>query len=273
MVERVLVGGEKTQESLDKRNLVDFLSKPEDGSSRLKASCVFATNGDKMMKYASSISRYSNTPSVRIDDVAAARFLDAGVNPERKEKAGKDLKEAQENADTLKKHIEELQRDVDEFTRLYQEAKARGEAAKTKIEASKKAEKIVAKQEQKVIELEDKASADNSEEKKKLVKQVKARVKNAISALEAHAAAHRKMMSVTCKSAGTKINEAIVDNESRTILYVFRYASATHLNVLFPRLTDLLTLPGISFALRERNSINSKRMQLLQRICSRMQRQ
>ena len=216
-VHKVLVGGDQTQESLDKKNLIELLNTPEDGSGRLRACCIFSSKKDKSFKYTCSISRYSGKPSIRIDDVNQARFLGGGVNELRQQKAEKEFVEAKKSAEEHKNQLDAMQDEIDEKIRLHNEAKARCEATKTKLGALQSVRKKVERCRKKLEELEERASADNSGAKKKLLKQVMARMKNAITAIEAHAEGHQTLMQATFKTAGIRINDSIVQNEHRIV--------------------------------------------------------
>ena len=128
-VHKVLVGGDKTQESLDTKDLLDFLTQPEDNSSRPKACCIFSSKRDKSYKYTCSISRYSAKPSLRVDDINPAKFLVGGVNEGKKQTAEKEYASAKATAERLKEQVDSMQGEIDEKTRLHNEAKARCDAA------------------------------------------------------------------------------------------------------------------------------------------------
>mmetsp|Transcript_31165 Transcript_31165/g.47542 ORF Transcript_31165/g.47542 Transcript_31165/m.47542 type:complete len:1125 (-) Transcript_31165:528-3902(-) len=223
-VHRVLVGNDKTQESLDKRNLLDYLSKAEDGSTTPQQCCIFSSHGQKSYKYSSTVSRYSNATSLRVDDINAPRMLGACVDDARKRKAEEEVHKAAEDASQLKSQVEGIQEDLDTAVRLHQEAKARSGAIKTKMEGINKLKRNVDRYKRKVDELEKKASADNTVEKKKLIEQIKKRVKSAISALEAHSQSHHELLDTTVKSAGVRMNKTLEDVEHRTIAEQLREA-------------------------------------------------
>lgn len=54
-VQSVLVGSDKTQESLDKRGLLKMLTSSEDGSGTERDCCIFSTNMNKAFKVRSTI--------------------------------------------------------------------------------------------------------------------------------------------------------------------------------------------------------------------------
>jgi chromosome segregation ATPase len=218
-VHKVLVGGDKTQESLDEQNLIDYLTKPENESGRLRGFCIFSSKNQKSYKYTCSISRYSAKPSLRIDDVNQAKFLIGGVNKEKKLQAEQDLESASEKSEILKIQIEELQRDIDEKIRLHNESKARWEALRSNLQSFQSARNRVERLKSKVEEQEAKVSVDNLVEKKHLLKQIMARMKNAVAAIESHTDSNRKQLQATFSNAGIKINESILISEHRLTRY------------------------------------------------------
>ena len=63
-IHKVLVGNDRTQDSLDNRGLGEILSASENGG-RLQSYCIFASQREKSYKYTSQISRYSGKASLR----------------------------------------------------------------------------------------------------------------------------------------------------------------------------------------------------------------
>lgn len=63
-IHKVLVGTDRTQESLDSRGLGDILSESENGG-RLQSYCIFTSQREQSYKYTSQISRYSGKASLR----------------------------------------------------------------------------------------------------------------------------------------------------------------------------------------------------------------
>jgi hypothetical protein len=218
-VHKVLVGGDKTQESLDNKNLIDYLTQSENESDRLRAFCIFSSKNQKSYKYTCSISRYSAKPSLRIDDVNPAKFLLSGVNQEKKLQAEKDLEIASEKSESLKIQIEESQREIDEKIRLHNESKARWEALRSNLQSLQSSRNKVERLKRKVEEQEEKVSVDNMVEKKHLLKQIMARMKNAVTAIEFHNESNMKLLQATFSNAGIRINESILINEHRIARY------------------------------------------------------
>ena len=64
-IHKVLVGTDRTQDSLDSRGLGEILSETENGSGKLQSYCIFTSQREKSYKYTSQISRYSGKASLR----------------------------------------------------------------------------------------------------------------------------------------------------------------------------------------------------------------
>jgi chromosome segregation ATPase len=64
-INKVLVGDDRTQDSLDNRGLGQILSESENGGNTLQSYCIFASRREQSFKYTSQISRYSGKPSLR----------------------------------------------------------------------------------------------------------------------------------------------------------------------------------------------------------------
>lgn len=216
-VHKVLVGTDKTQASIDGKGLIDFLTQPEDGSRNLKGCCIFSSKGEKSYKYTCSISRYSGKPSMRVDDISPAHFLGADVNPAKKEKAERDLEQARLSAEESGSQLRALQEEKDEIIRAYNEGKARFDATKSKYDGLNKLRKRVDGARRKLETAQQNAAVDNTAEKKRLVKQLMARVKNTISAIESHGENNASLLSATFKNAGVRLNESMIDNEHRLV--------------------------------------------------------
>lgn len=204
-VDKVLVGTEKTQDSLDHKKLLDFLGKPEDGSNNLKGCCIFTAQKDKSFKYTSSISRHSGKPAVRIDEITGARMLAVGINPAQKEKVQNEVREMEQEIDVISQKIQETEVESTDSQRKCQEAKARQKECSETLTTVQKISQKISTTKQKIERAEREASVDNVSEKEKLLLQLKKRVSGYITALETHCTSHRKIMKVTYSSAGVRL--------------------------------------------------------------------
>jgi len=64
-IDKVLVGNDKTQDSIDKKGLGEILSQKENGDNNLQSYCIFTSKGGQSFKYTSQISKYSKKATVR----------------------------------------------------------------------------------------------------------------------------------------------------------------------------------------------------------------
>lgn len=206
-VHNVLIGNEKTQESIDRRGLLDNLSKRENGSSALQGCCVFTNHRDRSYKYTSTISRYSGKPSTRIDDINQARMMAPGVNPAQKAAMEKTIQEVQGEMDQLVPDIQRADSKFQELNTKGQLAAARMKEAKNSQTELKKFHQRLTTAKRKWQDAEEAAASDNGAEKKKLLRTLMARIKSNVAALETHAACHAKMMKSTYTLAGVKISQ------------------------------------------------------------------
>jgi hypothetical protein len=215
-VDKVLVGSDRTEESMEKRGLADYLNQAENGSA-LKAFCIFTSKGQRSSKHTCSISRYSQKPSTRTDDVNSAHFLGGGENPARKHKVESELADTQQKIEEFKGQLRGMADEFENAVRLHNEAKARYEATKARAEVIKKVVHKAGRLRGKVASMEEQANADNSAEKRKLLRQVMNRMKSAITAIEAHSAGHSQLMGATITTAGIRINDSLIETEYRRV--------------------------------------------------------
>jgi DNA-binding PadR family transcriptional regulator len=215
-VDKVLVGGDRTEDSMEKKGLANFLNQPETGGA-LKAFCIFTSKGQQSSKHTCSISRYSKQPSTRTDDINKAYFLGGGENPARKQKVERELTDAQQKIEDFKGRLRGMADEFENAVRLHNEAKARYEATKAKAEVIKKVVQKVDRLRSKVASMEEQANTDNSTEKRKLLKQVMNRMKSAITAIEAHSAGHSQFMEATITTSGIRINDSLIQTEYRRV--------------------------------------------------------
>ena len=139
------------------------------------------------------------------------------MNESRKQSAEKEFAAAKITAESLKAQVEAMQGELDEKLLLHNEAKARCEATKAKLNALSVAHSKVERIKRKVVEQQERASADNTDEKRKLIRQIMARMKNAVAAIELHVEGNQKLVQASFTNAGMRINESIVANEYRIV--------------------------------------------------------
>ena len=206
-VDKVLIGGETTQESLDNRGLLDYLSQPENRSQKLMSACIFSSQRDRSFKYTSQVSRYSGKPSVRVDEITPARILAAGVNPAAKLRVEKDLEELAHQQGEIKNRYLAAEQEVAQCSRDIQESKERHAKARNALSAHVHLRTKIVNARRKLAGFEKAAAADNTDEKNRMIRQLKSRVSQCVIALEAQLGCHRQLMKSTFKRAGMKLTE------------------------------------------------------------------
>ena len=139
------------------------------------------------------------------------------MNEARKQSAEKEHATAKATAESLKEQFDAMQGEIDEKLRLHNEAKARCDATKAKLSAVHSARSKVDRIRRKMEEQKLRASADNTDEKKKLLKQIMARMKNAVNAIELHVEGNQKLVQTSFANAGMRLNESIMSNEYRIV--------------------------------------------------------
>jgi chromosome segregation ATPase len=219
-IEKVLIGTDKTQESIDHKHLYDFLGQPEDNSGRLQSCCIFSSQKDRSFRSTSTISRFGDhNATLKIDDVRPAKWLAPGVSEEVKQKFSDDLQMWKDKEQEVLPAVQELEAKVAEAQKQAQDATARLGVAKENVTNVTKLHNKIKNAQRKLKESEDALSTDDEEEKQKFITVLKNRVAHSITALEAHAECHKQMMQATYKSAGVRINKDRADADERHARY------------------------------------------------------
>jgi uncharacterized protein YgiM (DUF1202 family) len=227
-IEKVLIGTDKTQESINDKKLLDFLGKPEDGSGKLQSCCIFSSEKDQSFRYTSTISRYAPfNAALKIDNVRPARWLAPGVSEEVKQKFSDDLQSWKEKEQEVLPAVQEAEAKVAEAQQQAQDATSRLGVAKENVSNVTKLHNKIKNAQRKLKEAEDALETDDEEGKQKFISVLKNRVAHSITALEAHAECHKQMMQATYKSAGVRINKDSADAQERHARYdrSWRYRS------------------------------------------------
>ena len=218
-IDKVLVGTDKTQASLDNENLLDYLAEPEDGSSRLRSCVIFATDGKKSFKYTSMISEYSKKSSLRVDDVRDARWL-ARSDPDsdrKKDMVKQELEDLTAQHEALRPKLQEAEQKIPELADAVKRASARLGDARNNLQNLTAIFRRLQIAESRLKESEQALAVDNEEEKKQKVDALNNRIRHSLGALDAQAESYRKMMVATVKCAGVRLNRDVVKNEERRL--------------------------------------------------------
>ncbi len=220
-VHEVLVGNEVTQRSINQRKFLDLLSEPDTELGQVKPlnACIFASEKDKSFKYTSNISRYSNKPVIRVDEINMPRWLAPGVNPSLKAATEQELHDAHENIDRLRPAVQEAEAKLEQVQSEAQMASARVKEAKQRKEGLEKLVSKIEHAKRKLRDVEDaERNAQDEQEKKELSQALRNRVANSISALESHVTLHSQLIQATVSTSAVRINKeclAVAERKAR----------------------------------------------------------
>ena len=214
-VHKVLVGGTKTQASIDDKGFLHVLSQPETGGQGLRGYTIFANKGDKSFQYKASVSRYSKKLAIDMPEVRPPRLLKPGVNPALKAKLEEEIETMNSELRTSEKRQQELQSRCDELQRHATQVQARLKHAKDALSSVAKGHTKLANAQRKLRDLEEEAVSDNAGEKEKLLRKLQARMTSCVTALEAHADQQAQIMQLTFSTAGVRINQDVMTAAER----------------------------------------------------------
>jgi len=216
-VDKVLVGGEAVHTSLERKDLIEFLSMKESTTdSRKQASCFFYSYHNSSFKYTSQVSRYSGEIGTVTDEILPARTLKPGSDPRVRE----GLAETIQKSDAI---VTKLRPEVDAIQVVIAELKTQGqnvsklfkEAKNTKTEFTHYQMKLKNARD-KLEEAKDNASRDNDREKAKKIAKVKKLVESSIIISETAADLHNQNMKGTHTLTGLKMmDDAVTDTLRR----------------------------------------------------------
>lgn len=219
-VDKVLVGGEGVLNSLERKDLIEFLSSREanDGRPGKQSSCFFFSYKGDSFKYTNQVSRYSGQIGTNQDNITKAVILRPGVDPNVKkdlartiEKADECLARLQPVEDAANAIIEEKQKEGQD---IYQNGK---EAKQTKSDYTQWQGKLE-NQRAKLQEAEEEADKDNDSEKAKRVAKMKKHVKNSIAMAEQAGELHDQIMKGTRTLTGVKMTDDALNESLRHLV-------------------------------------------------------
>lgn len=214
----VLVGTDKTQESLDKRGLLEYLVQREDGKSGKMNACIFSRSASKAYKYTSMVSRYSGKSAIRVDEINVARMLAPGTNPEVKERLEQELQ-------SKRKRLEETLAKKNEADEAFSKAVKEAQEASAKLKECRDIRDSIiaqrnriAQSKRKLRDLQALASKDFDEEKKVVVNRLKKLVDLNMTELENVARSQEDILNAIRSLAGIKMTEdGIAASAQRTM--------------------------------------------------------
>lgn len=216
-IDKVLIGSEKTQRSLDTENLRAFLSESETNDGKLKSYCIFASDGERAYKYTSSISKYSQKENMRVDEVRPAKWLAPGVSEEAKKRVQEELEKCQKRLAELEPQVDKAREDLAKSQADAQEANQRVKEARLLITNLTKMRGRVRNAERKHEDAKAALETDDEEEKKQKLGVLKKRIKHSLLALEAHAQSYKQMMAATVQSSGARLDKELAVARERQL--------------------------------------------------------
>jgi hypothetical protein len=214
-IHKVLVGDDRTQDSIDNRGLGEILSEAENEGNKLQSYCIFASRRGQSNKYTSQISKYSGKPSLRVDYVKPAFMLTRGASDDAKEKVIRAVQEIQDRKNKIQPEVDRSTREHEELLVEVQNSQQRAKDAKSQIQNIQKLNAKLENSKRKLREAQAKLETDNEEEKKQLIDTLKQRVLVSLKAMSAHSESYKQMMEATVKTSGAKLNKEVTTVQER----------------------------------------------------------
>jgi chromosome segregation ATPase len=204
-IDKLLVGSAKTQESIDKRNLLAFLSEPEVAGQPLRSFAI----ATESQKYNCIISRYSKMPNIRQDTIRPARLLASGTDPAEQQHAEEQLRVAHEALQSLRPDFQTANDEHQRVEAAAQEAKASFDTAKVRVASFLKYQGKLENAMKKRDDLKERAGqGTDTEEVKRRADLLKNRKMASLSALEVHAAKQEELLQVNLAQAAALLSKS-----------------------------------------------------------------
>jgi hypothetical protein len=218
-VDKVLVGGEAVQNSIERKDLVEFLSSRErhDGRPGKQASCFFYTHKGSSYKYTSQPSRYTGEVGTDVTQIGAAKMLTLGTDASVKDQLASVIQSAQDTIERIKPEIDAGIAEIHKLTGLGQEAGQKLKNAKRAKQDWQQYKVKLGNQKDKLAEAEENASKDNNREKKKLKLKIQKLMENSITMTDNAAKAHNEFMKTMSSLTGLKMSEDGMSDKLRKI--------------------------------------------------------
>lgn len=202
-VHKVLVGGDKSQDSIDKHGLRDLISKKANGQAT--SSCIFTRKDNRTYRYTQTISEYSGKLSSREDQCGPPRLLSPGVDPKKRELVQDELNKAHAVLDEQRPKVADIRKRITDLETASKENHLAAEGAKRDHDDVRKYRSKIERQRMKVKEIEDDLKQNNDDERKQLVKNLIKRWDSCITCVEAHGLNHEEMIEATIRNAGVVV--------------------------------------------------------------------
>lgn len=202
----VLIGGEAVQQSLDRKDLENFICARENGNGKM-AACFFYHHRGKNYKHTLTVSGYSGETGLNVDDVAPAKTLQSGIDPREKEQLTQTINNAEQIIERLAPDMNEHKAEQDKFQKQGQGISGRIKDAKRIKSDYLNYKSKLKNQRAKVADAEETANMDNGREKSKRIAQIKKLIQASIKSGEDAAKAHSEVMKTTRVMTGVKMSE------------------------------------------------------------------
>ena len=208
-VQHVLVGSSKTQDSIDRENLLQILSTRDD-SSESSGYCIFSEKNGKAYKFTGMVSRYTGKVNTSVDEITPARMLAPSVSEEKKEELHSLVQKYRGILDEVKPAIAGAREKLDDVMKIGKMANDRLTAVKEEKKNRSKAELKVETERQKLAMIEELANIDQSAERSKLQKKLRKELIFYTAALKSLTSVQEDIMRAQYSKAGMKMTEACI---------------------------------------------------------------
>ena len=208
-VHKVLVGGEKAQQCMDREKLRDILSAPDTalGQQRMQNSCIFTLSDRTPYRYIQSVSQYSGKVGTKVDQVGPAKLLAPGVPEEQKKQVETELSKIHGELAELRPNVIEAEDNVRECEGQLQNCTLKGQSLKQQLTSLQSFQSKIVRQQQRVQDAESELHSNNeAKEKNDLSKSIMNRLVHSIAAIKAHGEQHKLLLEYTAKNAGVIVN-------------------------------------------------------------------
>lgn len=214
-IDKVLIGTDTTQDSMDNRGLGGILTEPEHPGGVLRGYCICTSHRGRSFKYTSHISKYSNKPSLRVDDVRPPKVLLLGASEDAEQRVMKELQEREMQLAGLQPRLDEARGVMDEVCAQTQQAQQFVMDTQSNLKAAESLKKKLQVAQQKLHETESLLSVDDKQEKQEKIDKVNQRIRLSVKALNNHSETYKKLMLTTVRASGARLNKEAATVEER----------------------------------------------------------
>jgi hypothetical protein len=224
-VQKVLVGDERTQKSMDDHNLGDLLTQPKERGGKPRGFCIFTRSGSNAHKYTVFISNYSKAPTLRQDDIKPAKLLSRGASDERKKEFERELTAAKEEKQKIEQALSEMEEEAKDLTVKNQDAQARVKNLQEDIRFANKVQTKLETEKRKLAEFEKELSQDDDQKKDEIKKQLNQRVLGALKAIKNQSESHKQILLTHVRATGAYLNKETASADVSSTRYVLTNGS------------------------------------------------